>query len=414
MNKSSKQLFKAGAGLLILAFILFRFSVFRSGISSIIGIITPFIIGGLIALFISVPLEHIEVALRRFVFKDTDKKGIYRTAALILTLILVLIFFYFAISAVVPQTINVITQFIEALPGFVNNVINRVEEFLANHFTGEDLTIGKELQADIQSFIAGAKDNAKEAVKSVFVGGVQMVSNTISFAVTLFLALAFAFYLIFYKETLSDQIRRGLHAFLSEDNAQIILVTGKRSYVSFSNFISGITISSIIYGVVNFIGMTITGLPYKTTLSFVSVFLNFIPYFGPFLTGFVGFVLISAVTLKQGIIFVILTLILQQIEGNILYPKIMGDQLGLPGIWVMVSVTIGASIMGIFGMILSVPVANVIYQTLGDLVEYKRLKKQEDKGAEKNPVELGDVMNRSLIETIANPVEDDEEEKKEE
>lgn len=411
MDKSTaKNFFKVGAGLLFLAFILFRFSVFQAGVSVVLRIITPFIIGGLIALFVSVPLEHVEVALRRFVFKDTDKKGIYRTVALIITIVLILIFMYFAISAVVPQMVNAIIGFVEALPRLVNSVITQTEEFIMTHFDEGDLEIGAQFEEDIRAFSNTVKSNIQGAIKSIFIGGVQMVSSTINFIVTTFLALAFAIYLIFYKETFGDQIRRALYAFLSDNAAKVVLITGKRAQQSFSNFISGVTFSSIIYGIANFIGMVITGLPYKTTMSFVAVFLNFIPYFGPFLTGFVGFVLISVVSFKQGIIFVILTVILQQLEGNVLYPKIMGEQVGLPGIWVMVSVTVGASIMGLFGMILSVPVVTVIYQTLGDVVKYKRLKKEEDEGAVEKPLQLSEVMNQSLLQNIANP-EDEEDDK---
>lgn len=412
MNKSTaKNFFKVGAGLLFWAFILFRFSVFQSGVLTIFKIITPFIIGGLIALFVSIPLEHVEVALRRFVFKDTDKKGIYRTVALIITIVLILIFMYFALSAVIPQMVNAIVSFVEALPNFVNRVITKLEEFMTTHFNEGDLEIGSGLEEDIQAFSNTVRDNIKGAVKSIFIGGVQVVSSTVNFVVTAFLALAFAFYLIFYKEKLGDQVSRALDAFLSENSAKVVTITGKRAHRSFSNFISGTTMSSIIYGLANYIGMLITGLPYKSTLSFVAVILNFIPYFGPFLTGFVGFVLLSTVSIKQGVIFLILTVILQQIEGNILYPKIMGEQVGLPGIWVMVSVTVGASVMGLVGMILSVPVVTVIYQTLGDVIKYKRLKKREDKKAVEKPLQLSEVMNRSLIYDIANPEDDEDEEK---
>lgn len=154
--------------------------------------------------------------------------------------------------------------------------------------------------------------------------------------------------------------------------------------------------------------MFILGLPYKTSLSFLSVFLNFIPYFGPFLTGFVGFVLIAPLGIKEAIIFVILTNILQQIESNLIYPKVVGEQVGLPGIWVMVSVTIGGSIMGLFGMLLAVPVATVMYHTLGDIVEYKTLKKKEDLETSENPIKLSEVMNRSLIIDLATPKNDKE------
>lgn len=404
MGKNTvKNPIKIGSALLILAFILFRFESLKAVFYVVSNILMPFVIGAVIALFVSVPLKGIEILLRRTVFKTTDSKALYRGVALVLTLILIIVFMFFAIRSVVPDLVVTIRQFGENLP----QIIQQFLEWLQGAINTET-DIFDTVVTELEGISNGIRENLQEYIRAVFLGGIGFVSTTFSLLFTMFLAVSFALYLLFYKETFGKQIKKALFAFLDEDAAQSILITGARLGSSFQNFIGGLTTASIIYGILNYIAMLLLGLPYKTSLSFLSVFLNFIPYFGPFLTGFVGFVLIAPLGIREAIIFVILTNVLQQIESNLIYPKVVGEQVGLPGIWVMVSVTIGGAVMGLFGMLLAVPVATVIYHTLGDIVEYKTLKKKESPENLKNPVKLSEVMNRSLIIDLATPKSDKE------
>ncbi len=407
MSKNTvKNSIKIGTVLLIVAFILFRFDALKTVFSVILNMLMPFVIGAVIALFLSVPLRAIEILLRRTIFKNTDSKGLYRGVALTITLILLFLFVAFAIRSVVPDLISTIRQFGENLPQLVEQFFSWFEGI-----SDADATLLDSILGDLNELTTGIKENIQTYVRAIFLGGVSFVSNTFSFLFTIFLALSFTLYLLFYKETFGKQIQKALHAFLDENAARVTLITGARFGSSFSSFISGLTMSSGIYGILNYVAMLIFGLPYKTSLSFLSVFLNFIPYFGPFLTGFIGFVLIGPLSLQQGLGYIILTVILQQVESNLIYPRVVGEQVGLPGIWVMVSVTIGAAMMGLFGMLMAVPVATVIYHTLGDIVEYKTLKKKEDTQSVENPLQLNEVMNRNLIITLATPKSNKDKEK---
>lgn len=393
-----------GTVLLIVAFVLFRFDALRSVVSAISSVLMPFIIGAVLALFISVPLRGVEIFLRRFVFKNTDSKSLYRGIALVITIVLVIIFMFFAIRSLIPALMDTVGQFTETLPQLIDRFNAWVERF-----SDTDLEFLNSYQKDLENISNGLRENLQRYVRSAFLGGVSLVSNTFSFVFTMFLAVSFSLYLLFYKETFGKQIVKALYAFLDENTAQVIMITTARFGGSFTNFISGLTMSSVLYGIMNFVAMLILRLPYRTSLSFLSVMLNFVPYFGPFLTGIMGFVLIGATNIQQGLIYIVLTVVLQQLESNLVYPRVVGDQVGLPGIWVMVSVTLGGAIMGLFGMLMAVPVATVIYNTLGDVVEYKTLRK-ESVPLDENTLSLSQVMNKNLIITLATPKSDKERE----
>lgn len=391
MNKETvKNSIKIGSTLIILAFILFKIDTLKSGFSTIFNILLPFIIGGITALFLNVPLQGIETLLKRFVFKNHVSKNLSRGIALIFTIVLLVIFLYISTISIGPVLIDTIKQLTNALP----QLINRLDRWFAN-FSISDSEYFTAFEEYLNNISTSLVSSVQKYFKTILLGGVNLVSGTFSLLFTSFLAISFAIYLLFYKETLGGQIKRLLFAFLDDDRAKVLIISGKRFYKNFSNFMGGSAIEAVIFGVMVFIAMTIFNLPHKTTLALLSGALTFIPYFGPFFAAFIGFILIGAIRLRQGLIYLILSTTLQQIEGNIIYPRVVGSQVGLPGIWVLVSVTIGGSVAGILGMMLAVPVTTVIYQTLGDIIEYKIIKKSRDSLNELNPPALSEIMSRN-------------------
>ncbi|MDO5650151.1 MAG: AI-2E family transporter, partial [Gallicola sp.] len=299
-KNDQKNILKIGGALIILAFVLFKFSVVKTGLSTVLKIIAPFLIGAVITLFISVPLEAVEVRVRNRFFRNSDNKGLYRGIALIITLLIIILFMYFAFSSVIPDLIEVISTFIDALPQVLNDILNWFEGL-----NTEDMEFIDGLRQDFAEISEDIKASLQRGARNILMGGVSVVTGTFSFVFTAFLALSFSIYLIFYQETLVEQIRKALYAFFSRDTAQVIMITASRFSNSFSSFIGGLTFASVIYGIMNFIGMLILGMPYRTTLSFLAVLLNFVPYFGPFLAGFIGFILVGALDLQQGLVFII-------------------------------------------------------------------------------------------------------------
>lgn len=387
-NKYHKTLFKYCAILILLAFALFRINFLASALSTVFGLLKPFLIGWFLAIVFFVPMTPIENFLNAKVFKKS-RKNLSRSIALIITIILFIIILYFISALVIPELAKTIIKFSENIPKLVDNFFNWVEEI-----NESENSYYYKFKDTINDFSLNLKMAIENISKNAVSRGLNFLGNTLSLIFTIFLVLSFAIYSVFYKENLKRASKKALYAFFDKNTAGIIEITAKRIILNITNFIGGTAIESLIFGAMLFISMTILNFPYKTTISICGILTTFIPYFGAFLSGLIGFVLIAVIDIKKSLLFVVLIVFLQQFEGNIIYPKVVGEQVGLPGIWVMMSVAIGGSVFGIFGMILAVPIATLIYKTLGDIVEYKTRKK------EGKDLSLSEVMKISYSKEI--------------
>ena len=215
----------------------------------------------------------------------------------------------------------------------------------------------EKIKGEVTSYVG---DNKQEIVQTTF-GVASSVVGTIT---SLVLGIVFAIYILLKKEDLARQSRKVLKAYLPEKKEKRIREIANLSNKTFGNFISGQCLEALIIGVLCFIGMFILQIPYASTISVLVGFTALIPVFGAFIGTVIGAFLILMVDPTKAIIFIIFILILQQLEGNLIYPKVVGKSVGLPGIWVMVAVTVGASIAGVLGMLLSVPICSVLYSIL--------------------------------------------------
>lgn len=394
-NRTDKRVFKTIALLIILTFVLFNFAQVKSALFSLLRLITPFLIGGVIAIFISVPLKFIEKLLRRTVFGYKYKQA-FRAISILITLLLVAAVTAFVFMTVVPQLVNAAVSFGNELP----NVIDDITEWLEG-VRQTDIAIIDNFGEELVNITTNLRNNLEENISTYLLGGFNIVTSTLSTLVTGFLAFVFALYLLFYKETFKRQIERFLYAFFSVDIAETLLLTGKRAADIFSSFLGGTFMEAIIFGLMSFTGMTILGIPFRTTIALLEGFMSFIPYFGAFIGAFIGFILIASQSLQQAVIFIIMTVILQQIESNLIYPRVVGKQVGLPGIWVMASVTIGGSLFGLLGMLLAVPTTTIIYYTLGDIIDYRNKRRAEDPRIVRNPIKLSQVMRKNIYDKKA-------------
>lgn len=400
-KNTDKKIFKTVALLILLTFSLFNFPQVKMAFLSLLNLITPFLIGGLIAIFISVPLKFIEKLLRKTIFKYKYKQA-FRAIAILITLLLVVAVTAFVFMTVVPQLANATVAFVNELP----NVITQITNWLEN-VRETDIVLVDNIGEELVKLTTNLRDNLENNLSSYLLGGINIVTSTLSSLVTGFLAFVFALYLLFYKETFKRQIERFLYAFFSPDFAESLMLTGKRAADIFSSFLAGTFMESIIFGLMSFGGMTLLGLPYRTTIAILEGFMAFIPYFGAFFGAFIGFILIASESFQQGVIFIIMTIILQQIESNLIYPRVVGKQVGLPGIWVMASVTIGGSLFGLLGMLLAVPTTTIIYYTLGDIIDYRNKKRGEDPLTEKNPIKLSQIMRKNIYKKQSEIHEED-------
>ncbi len=392
-KKSFRSIAMLVFGAIILHFTLNNFDTLLGAFRTILKILAPFIMGAGIAVFINVPMRAIEFYLSS-VFKDKNiSAGLLRGLALILTLILVLVTVYFVFMTVLPELSKAIIKLAEDFPGLSNQFMDWLKLFNENN---PNNPVYAEAQKSIEKIAVSISDNLQSSLSRIFMGSLNIITSTLNSMVTVFLAFIFSLYLLSMKESLGATNARALYAFLDNDSADVIVVTLNRMNRVFTKYVGGQVVEAIIFGSLVFIVMKVFRFPYSTTIPILMTFTALIPYFGGLIGLVIGFVLIATESVTTGFYFVVLILILQQIEGNLIYPRVVGNSVGLPPIWVMVSVTIGGSVMGIVGMLLAVPIASVIYKTLGDFVEYKSIRKVQIETDQLPLVKLNEHMKKSF------------------
>jgi len=333
----------------------------------IITIFSPFLLGLIIAFILNVPMNMIE---KKF---DKNKKitlknfKIKRGISLSISIITVILILFFVIALIIPDLGKTITSFIDQIPNVITDIENNIQEISQNHPSIEKWASKIDLNPE------GIKSQLETWIKSAGSGilttSLNFVVSFISKIANFIIALIFAFYVLAEKEKLAIQFKIFLKAFIKEKYVKEFFKVTELANKTFSKFISGQCLEACILGLLCFIGMIIFQFPYALSISVLVALTALIPVFGAFIAMIIGTLLISVVNFQSALWFVIFFLILQQIEGNLIYPKVVGNSVGLPAIWTMMAVTIGGSCFGIFGMLVSVPLSSILYALLKEYVK---------------------------------------------
>lgn len=364
LNKKDIRFLILYTVLLIFGFIYIKeiFSILRY----IIKIFMPFIIGIMIAFVLNVLMEVIE---NKWFEKLNWNKNTKRGISLTLSILIVIGFFIILLLLIIPNLQDTIVIFANNIPDYLSNL----KELLLK------LNVSDNVINDIMDTLSNLGDSAKEYVLSnsgkVIETTFGIASNVLNAFVNVFIGIVFAIYFLVDKEKISRQFSNIMKAYLPSKSCKKIEDIAELSNRVFANFVSGQCLEAIIIGILCFFGMIILRLPYAGAISVLVGFTALIPVFGAFIGTIIGAFLIFMVNPLQSVIFVIFIIVLQQLEGNLIYPHVVGKSVGLPGIWVLVAVTIGASINGILGMLLSVPLASILYSILKTDVNLKLKKK---------------------------------------
>ena len=370
LEKNKKTIMWLIAYTLLLTFALFNLDYIFNFLGYIFKILSPFILGAVIAFVLNVLLNQIENNLFKGCFKR--KKTLKRGISVVLSLLIIIMALGFIIFLVVPELKNAAEIFVDNLPTYIDQLTITLDNFgIDNEKIGSIAESLNSLRNVVTDFVV---DN-----KGDFVGTtINIATSIISSITNLVIAIVFAIYILVQKEELIEQFNRVMKAYVKEDKIKKINDVFTLSNKIGSNFISGQCLEALIIGLLCFLGMTILRLPYAPTISVLVGFTALIPVFGAFIGTIIGAFLILMVDPFKAVMFVIFILVLQQFEGNLIYPKVVGKSVGLPGIWVLVAVTVGASIGGIGGMLISVPLCSILYSLLETNVNL-RLKKKENK-----------------------------------
>ena len=391
--------------LLILAFscILFYLGIKNLGavlgvLSKVIDIIFPFILGAAIAFIINVPMSRIEFWL----FHRTEKvrKG-RRLISFTLTLLLVVGIIVVAMYIIIPQIGETLMVIGAQLPIAFRATQNWVMENL-EYFSYAD-EIFQQLSVDWGQIIQKLSVILQNAATSVLNSGLGVVNNIINAVISFFIGFVFSVYLLMSKEKLAGQGKQILYALFSEGTADKILYVLSLTARTFSKFISGQCLEACILGFMFFVAMTVFKMPYAMLIAVLIAFTALIPMVGAFIGCAVGVLLILMVSPLKALIFLIMFLLLQQLEGNLVYPKVVGNSVGLPSVWVLVAITVGGNLMGVAGMILFIPVCSVLYALFRLFVKHRLSEKKvaPEKWQEKSAFEES-VMLKNSSEKILN------------
>ncbi|MCI7240429.1 MAG: AI-2E family transporter [Aerococcus suis] len=356
-------------GIIIAAILLFwavnNFDAIRNGWNTIFALTLPFILGAGLAFVLNIPLRIFE----KYVTKWTGKyRSWYRMLGILFSFLIVTLVLSFLIFLVLPDLQETISSFISIVPQEINKWINWINDFITKN--PEIMRVLEEMPLDIETIKSQAINAAQTVAGGAFGSIVVLITGIINSVFNIFVAIVFAVFILSGKETLTRHFKKSIYGLFSLEWANYIINVGKKANEVFSNFISGEVVEAFILGLMFYISMWIFGFPYRLSVSVLTGVMALIPIFGAIIGGAVGAILIAVVSFKQGIWFIVLTVVIQQIEGNVIYPRVVGNSVGLPGIWVMFAVTIGGGLFGFAGMLLSVPTLSLIYQLFQDTINY--------------------------------------------
>lgn len=358
---------------LILMAVLLNFKSVGNYISFLWGIVFPFVLGGAIAFILNIPMSAIEKQLSKIGTGtgrgEKVKRRLQRPVSMVLAILLVFLIIGVVIGIVVPQLGQTINSIGESMSAF----LPKLQTWLEQTFQDQEEMVDyiKNLDFDWQNWLGSIKDFAWSGAGSVLSYTMSATMMVVNGVTTFFIAFIFALYILSQKENLGRQSRKLITALFSDKIVEKILSVCSLSYKTFSRFITGQCLEAMILGIMFFVSMTIFRLPYALLVGVLIAFTALIPIVGAFIGCFVGALLILMVNPMQAVFFVILFLVLQQIEGNLIYPHVVGNSVGLPSIWVLFAVTVGAKLMGVVGMLIFIPLISVLYSLLREWINYR-------------------------------------------
>ncbi len=363
-KKLFRNLFLGVAACIVLYWVLHEPERIQSVLGTVKNVLSPFILGATLAFILNVPMRSFE---RLLVGVKNEK--LRRLVAVLLTFVAIVLVLTLVFGLLIPQVTKTAESIGARLPGFIDNCYQGTMKFLNDNpelleWVNSNTDFEK---LDIAGLIEKAIGIAEKYVSTIVSGAFTAIGGFANFLVNLVIGIVFAMYCLFQKETLARQCRRLLYAFIPEHWGDYIVRVMRLANSTFSNFLSGQCLEVLILGVMFAVSMAIFRMPYIPLVSVLVAVTAFIPLVGAFVGCAIGALLILVDNPLQAVLFVVMFLVLQQIEGNLIYPRVVGTSIGLPGMWVLLAVAVGGELMGVIGMFLMIPMASVLYAMLREL-----------------------------------------------
>ena len=340
-------------------------------LAAAVNMAAPFILGAAIAFVLNVPMRRIESSLSHVLKKGSR---LLRPVSMALSILLVAGVLFLVMFVVAPQLVRTLLGLQSSIPVFFGEVRQWLEQLFAEN--PQILINMEQIQIDWQQLFNDSlkflKNGAGSMLDTTFSAAISIVNGMSTFLI----GFIFSIYILLQKENLIRQIKKLLAAFLPERTVEGIVRIAALTSRTFSNFFTGQCMVAVILGSMFFIVLVVLRLPYALLIGVLIAFTALIPVFGAFIGWAVGAFLMLIISPMDALLFSVVFFTLQQIEGNMIYPHVVGNSVGLPSIWVLVAVTLGGSMMGVVGMLIFIPLCSVLYTLLRDTVN-ERLKRRK-------------------------------------
>ena len=370
LNKKNMQqlmiLISFGIGLF---WILSNLELVLGFLSHFIHLLLPFIIGAIIAFILNIPMTKIESFIKGKL-KNKNTKLPIRTISITLSLVFFLAFILLICFLLIPELIENIQLLIKNIPHFFENIQTWILNLAGNY---------PEIQTKIQEVF---KDTTNvnnimiNVLNYIINGSINFITSLISSLFTIFTAIVFAVYMLSQKEYLHRGVTKMMYAYLKKDHVEKITDITSLSNRTFSKFISGQCVEAFILGTIFFVVLTLLRFPYALIISVITTVTALIPMFGAMIAMIIGALLIAVTNPLEAVLFIIVFQVIQQIENNFIYPKVVGKSVGLASMWTLMAVILGGSMFGIVGMIIGLPLASILYAILRKVTNDRLNKKK--------------------------------------
>lgn len=368
-KKTLIRIFFCALGCIVLYWLLLETERVKVIYNVLSDVFAPFIFGGVLAFVLNVPMRAIENRIFGWV-KNTPTKRVLSVIATFLAVLLVVSLVFWLL---IPQIINTFNSLIPALSAFFGNTQITISKFLNENPKMLDWLKKYTDFSSVSwsSMVETALGMVGNSMSTIFSGAVSAIGGLFSAVFNAVISIVFCVYCLFQKETLARQGRKLLYAFLKENIADNVVRILRLTNAAFSNFLSGQCVEVCILGAMFAVCMAIFRMPYIPLICVVIAISAFIPIVGAWVGCVLGTFLIFVQSPTLAVVFVVMFLILQLIENNLIYPRVVGTSVGLSGMWVLVAVAVGGEFMGVVGMFLMIPIASVLYTLIRELVSKK-------------------------------------------
>ena len=371
--KILRSIFLGVGGCIVLFWLLFNTDRVEKFFDFFKTLFAPFALGAGLAFIINVPMRAFENRLLRI-----QKKTLRRIIAVFLTFVAVALVLFLVVQLLLPQLVSTVETLIQKMPGFASRVWNNVHGYLeANPEILQWVEGNTDFeQMDWMSYVEKIVAWVSDKISGIVGGTFSAIGTVFSGVFNGVISFVFALYCLFRKEILARQGRRLLYAFLPEHFCDETIRIFRLTSSTFSNFISGQCLEAVILGAMFAVAMLIFRMPYVPLVSVLVAITALVPIVGAFVGCGLGAFFILVDDPVKAVWFVVMFLVIQQIEGNVVYPKVVGSSVGLPGMWVLLAVALGGKLMGVAGMFIMIPIVSVVYTLLREITD-KRLVERE-------------------------------------